>query len=153
MGCQWRVICAWVWIKHDCMKFKFELKGQFNIGHQWWGVVSRRTVWIIWGVQISEGQIIQAILDFCTVWDETQTNRLPRLPPASDHVNSPAGQSYVTRVPTQTGKPGKMEKLFPVREKSGNFVQTVQTGKVREIWTKYWKSQGNLENFYFLCYF
>ena len=54
------------------------------------------------------------------------------------------------RVPTQTGKPGKMEKLFPVREKSGNFVQT---GKVREIWTKYWKSQGNLENFYFLCYF
>ena len=54
------------------------------------------------------------------------------------------------RVPTQTGKPGKMEKLFPVREKSGNFVQT---GKVREIWTKYWKSQGNLGNFYFLCYF
>ena len=54
------------------------------------------------------------------------------------------------RVPTRTGKPGKMEKLFPVREKSGNFMQT---GKVREIWTKYWKSQGNLGNFYFLCYF
>ena len=59
-------------------------------------------------------------------------------------------QSDYLRVPTQTGKPGKMEKRFPVREKSGNFVQT---GKVREIWTKYWKSQGNLENFYILCYF
>ena len=59
-------------------------------------------------------------------------------------------QKLNPRVPTQTGKPGKMEKLFPVREKSGNFVQT---GKVREIWTKYWKSQGNLENFYFLCFF
>ena len=56
----------------------------------------------------------------------------------------------MSRVPTQTGKPGKMEKLFPVREKSGNFVQT---GKVREIWTKYWKSQGNLENFYFFVLF
>ena len=27
-------------------------------------------------------------------------------------------------VPTWTGKPGKMRKLFPVREKSGNFKQT-----------------------------
>ena len=51
-----------VWIKHDCMKSEFELKGQFNIGHQWWGVVSQRTVRIIWGVRISEGQIIRAIL-------------------------------------------------------------------------------------------
>ena len=25
------------------------------------------------------------------------------------------------RVPTDTGKPGKMRQLFPVREKSGNF--------------------------------
>ena len=25
------------------------------------------------------------------------------------------------RVPTSTGKPGKMRQLFPVREKSGNF--------------------------------
>ena len=40
--------------------------------------------------------------------------------------------------------------FFPVREKSGNFVQT---GKVREIWTKYWKSQGNLGNFYFFVLF
>ena len=35
----------------------------------------------------------------------------------------------MTRVPTQTGKPGKMGRHFPVREKSGNFEQT---GKVRE---------------------
>ena len=43
------------------------------------------------------------------------------------------------RVPTRTGKPGKMGRHFPVREKSGNFVQT---GKVRENRTKYWKTQG-----------
>ena len=36
-------------------------------------------------------------------------------------------------------KPGKMGRHFPVREKSGNFEQT---GKVREIHTKYWKTQG-----------
>ena len=29
--------------------------------------------------------------------------------------------SLVLRVPTSTGKPGKMRQLFPVREKSGNF--------------------------------
>ena len=40
------------------------------------------------------------------------------------------------RVPTRTGKPGKMGRHFPVREKSGNFEQT---GKVRENHTKYWK--------------
>ena len=45
------------------------------------------------------------------------------------------------RVPTMTGKPGKMGRHFPVREKSGNFKQT---GKVGEDQTKYWKTQGNL---------
>ena len=45
----------------------------------------------------------------------------------------------LTRVPTRTGKPGKMGRHFPVREKSGNFGQT---GKVRENHTKYWKTQG-----------
>ena len=44
-----------------------------------------------------------------------------------------------TRVPTQTGKPGKMGRQFPVREKSGNFKQT---GKVRENHKTYWKIQG-----------
>ena len=42
---------------------------------------------------------------------------------------------------TRTGKPGKMGRHFPVKEKSGNFKQT---GKVREDRTKYWKTQGNL---------
>ena len=44
------------------------------------------------------------------------------------------------RVPTRTGKsgkPGKMGRHFPVREKSGNFEQT---GKVRENHSKYWKT-------------
>ena len=35
-----------------------------------------------------------------------------------------------SRVPTRTGKPGKMGRHFPVRGKSGNFDQT---GKVREF--------------------
>ena len=43
----------------------------------------------------------------------------------------------VDRVPTQTGKPGKMGRHFPAREKSGNFEQS---GKVRENHTKYWKN-------------
>ena len=51
--------------------------------------------------------------------------------------------------PPQTGKPGKMDKLFPVREKSGNFVQT---GKVREIWTKYWKSRKFREFQFFVLF-
>ena len=61
MGCQWRAIYVWVWIKRDWMKSDFELKGQFNIGHQWQEVVSQITVRIIRGVRISEGQIIQAL--------------------------------------------------------------------------------------------
>ena len=47
--------------------------------------------------------------------------------------------SYKSMVPTGTGnqgKPGKMGRHFPVREKSGNFVKT---GKVREFCPKYWK--------------
>ena len=50
--------------------------------------------------------------------------------------------SCTIRVPTRTGKPGKLGKMgrhFPVREKSGNFEQT---GKVRENDTKYWKTEG-----------
>ena len=53
------------------------------------------------------------------------------------------------RVPTRTGKPGKMGRHFPVREKSGNFKQT---GKVRENHTKYGKSQGISEKFYLLFF-
>ena len=40
----------------------------------------------------------------------------------------------VFRIPTQTGKPGKIGRHFRVFEKSGNFEQT---GKVRKNHTKY----------------
>ena len=43
----------------------------------------------------------------------------------------------ILRVPTQTGKPGKMGRHFPVREKAGYFEQT---GKVRENHTNYLKN-------------
>ena len=54
-------------------------------------------------------------------------------------------------VPTGTGKPGKMRKLFPGREKSGNFTQN--NGKMREFYPKYWKSEENLVSFYLYFYF
>ena len=52
-------------------------------------------------------------------------------------------------VPTQIGKPGKMGRHFPVREKSGNFKQT---GKVRENHTKYWKTQEISDKYYLLFF-
>ena len=60
------------------------------------------------------------------------------------------------RVPTRTGKPGKMGRHFPVREKSGNFEQT---GKVREKSGKITQNTGKLREFqtniifYFLVIF
>ena len=51
------------------------------------------------------------------------------------------------RVPTQTGKPEKIGRYFPVREKSGNFEQT---GKVRENHTKYWKTHIISDKYYLL---
>ena len=50
----------------------------------------------------------------------------------------------LVRVPTQTGKPGKMGRHFPVREKSGNFEQT---GKVREKSWKIAQNTGKLREF------
>ena len=53
----------------------------------------------------------------------------------------------ITRVPTRTGKtgkPGKMGRHFPVREKSGNFEQT---GKVREKSGKTTQNTGKLREF------
>ena len=47
----------------------------------------------------------------------------------------------IHRVPTRTGKPGKMGRHFPVREKSGNFEQT---GKVREKSGKTTQNTGKL---------
>ena len=54
---------------------------------------------------------------------------------------------HLFRVPTQTGKPGKMGRHFPVREKSGNFEQTE---KVRENHTKYWKTEINWDKYYLI---
>ena len=56
-------------------------------------------------------------------------------------------QANFTRVPTRTGKtgkPGKMGRHFPVREKSGNFEQT---GKVREKSGKTTQNTGKLREF------
>ena len=50
---------------------------------------------------------------------------------------------YIFMVPAGTGnqgKPGKMGRHFPVREKPGNFVKI---GKVREFYSKYWKIRKN----------
>ena len=55
----------------------------------------------------------------------------------------PTGMHYC-RVPTQTGKPGKMGRHFPVREKSGNFEQT---GKVREKSGKITQNTGKIREF------
>ena len=55
--------------------------------------------------------------------------------------------SVYSRVPTRTGKPGKpgkMGRLFPVREKSGNFEQT---GKVREKSGKITQNTGKIREF------
>ena len=46
----------------------------------------------------------------------------------------------LTRVPTWNGKPGKLGRHFPVREKSGNFEQTE---KVREKSVKTTQNTGN----------
>ena len=64
-------------------------------------------------------------------------------------------------VPTRTGKPGKMRKLFQsgksqgilnIPEKSGNFTQN--TGKMREFYSKYWKKKKwrNFSQFYFIFF-
>ena len=53
-------------------------------------------------------------------------------------------QKLLYRVPTRTGKPGKMGRHFPVREKSGNFEQT---GKVREKSGKITQNIGKLREF------
>ena len=77
-------------------------------------------------------------------WPPNLTSRPPSLHSISqiDHQSSRSQFSENNdRVPTRTGKPGKMGRHFPVREKSGNFEQT---GKVRENHTKYWKTEINI---------
>ena len=48
------------------------------------------------------------------------------------------------RVPTRTGKPGKMGRHFPVREKAGNFEQT---GKIKEKSGKITQNNGKIRKF------
>ena len=52
-------------------------------------------------------------------------------------------------VPTWTGKPVKMGKQFPVREKSGNIKQT---GKVREFYPNTGKVRNFSEFFIFIFF-
>ena len=52
-------------------------------------------------------------------------------------------------VPTQTGKPAKKGRHFPVRE---NSVNSAQTGKVGDNHTKYWKSRGISDKCYLLFF-
>ena len=63
-------------------------------------------------------------------------------------------------VHTWTGKPGKMSKLFPAREKSGHSEQTGKvrdftqnTVKIREFYRKYWKIEGHFRQILFLSDF
>ena len=60
---------------------------------------------------------------------------------------SPIHPGQWSGFPHRTGKPGKMGRYFPVREKSGNFEQT---GKVRENHTKYWKTEINWDKYYLI---
>ena len=69
------------------------------------------------------------------------TKRPDGLPP---HRMGSGGHSVWCRVPTRTGKPEKMGRHFPVREKSGNFEQT---GKVREKSGKITQNTGKLQEF------
>ena len=63
----------------------------------------------------------------------------------TERESSECQSNTIARVPTRTGKPGKMGRHFSVREKLGNFEQT---GKVRENHTKYWEFQTNI-----ICHF
>ena len=54
---------------------------------------------------------------------------LTELVASSEEIPSIYPNSF--RVPTRTGKPGKMGRHFPVREKSGKITQN--TGKLREF--------------------
>ena len=71
------------------------------------------------------------------------------------HHQQFGGGGHSLRVPTWTGKTGKLGKMvrhFPVREKSGNFEQT---GKVREKSGKTTQNTGKLRELQkkIICYF
>ena len=56
-----------------------------------------------------------------------------------------------SRVPTRTGKPGKMGRHFPVREKSGNFDQTEKSGKITQNTGKLREFQTKIMLFFSDC--
>ena len=83
-----------------------------------------------------------------SAWGSLARGCLPDAPPCGQNDRH-------VRVPTRTGKtgkPGKMGRHFPVREKSGNFEQT---GKVREKSGKTTQNTGKLRKFQkkIICYF
>ena len=53
-----------------------------------------------------------------------------------------------TRVPTQTGKPGKIGRHFPVRAKSGNLMRLEKSGKIIQNTRKFREFQEII-----ICYF
>ena len=73
--------------------------------------------------------------------------RIPN--PFSTGTGSDSDPCMDNRVPTQTGKPGKMGRHFPVKEKSGNFEQT---GKVREKSGKITQNTGKTSENFRKCY-
>ena len=67
------------------------------------------------------------------------TDRCKNMTLAQNYFAGRNKHEHELRVPTRTGKPGKMGRHLTLREKSGNFEQT---GKVQENHTNYWKTQG-----------
>ena len=57
-----------------------------------------------------------------------------QFPGSANHFKTDCIVHYYIRVPTRTGKPRKMGRHFPVREKSGKITQN--TGKLREFQKK-----------------
>ena len=62
----------------------------------------------------------QSLIEALNLNDEQIRNRKVRIDLADQH-QSKKSRCHYDRVPTRTGKPGKMGRHFPVREKSGNF--------------------------------
>ena len=52
------------------------------------------------------------------------------------------------RVLNRTGKPGKVGRHFPVREKSGNLNRLEKSGKITQNTGKLWEFQTKV-----ICYF
>ena len=77
-----------------------------------------------------------SITKFILLWERLGT--VSHLTPKSNSV----------RVPIQTGKPGKMGRHFPGREKSGNLNGLEKSGKIIQNTGKFREFQTNI-----VCYF